>query len=246
MAHTTVQPGAAPAPKSLAARLIGVITAPTETFRAVVAHPRVFGVLAITAIGIAVLATVPMMTEAGKDAALEQQIKQTEAWTGQPVTDEQYEGMRRMSGITPYFSLVGALIMVPLMSLVTAGILFAIFNAAMGGTATFKQLFSVVVHAGVISLLAQAFAAPINLMRGSVGSVANLGALVAFMEENSFLARFLGTIDVFMVWYVAVLAIGLAVLYRRRTQPIAVTLFAIYGIIAVGYALFVSLRGGGN
>ena len=28
-------------------------------------------------------------------------------------------------------------------------------------------------------------------------------------------------IDMFLIWYVLVLAIGLAVLYRRRTQPIA-------------------------
>jgi hypothetical protein len=246
MATTTAQPGTTPAPKSLVARVIGVITAPTETFRAVVAHPKVFGMLAVTTLGVAILATAPMMTEAGKQAALEQQVKQTEAWSGQPVSDAQYEQMQQMSGITPYFSLVGVMISAPLMALIMAGILFAIFNAAMGGNATFKQQFSVVVHAGVISLLAQVFAAPINLMRGSVGGVANLGALVPFMEETSPVARFLGAIDIFMVWYVLVLAIGLAVLYRRRTQPIAVTLFAIYGVIALGYAVFPMLRGGGN
>jgi hypothetical protein len=246
MANTVVQPGTTPAPKSLVARLIGIVTAPSETFRAVAAHPRVFGMLLITTLGVAVLSTAPMMTEAGKEAALEQQVKQQEAWTGQTVTDEQYERMRQMSGITPYFNLVGVLIFAPVMALITAGILFAIFNAAMGGNATFKQLFAVVVHAGVISLLAQLFAGPVNVLRGSVGSVANLGALVPFMEESSAVARFLGTIDIFMVWYVLVLAIGLAVLYRRRTQPIAVTLFGIYGVIALGYALFPMLRGGGN
>jgi hypothetical protein len=246
MANTTVQAGTSPAPKSLVARLIGIVTAPADTFRAVVAHPRIFGMLAVVTIGVAVLATAPMMTEAGKEAALEQQVKQQEAWTGQPMTDEQYDRMRQMSGITPYFSLVGVLISAPLMTLITAGILFAIFNAAMGGNATFKQLFSVVTHAGVISLLNQLFSAPVNIMRGSVGGVANLGALVPFMDEGSFVARLLGAIDIFMVWYVIVLAIGLAVLYRRRTQPIAVTLFAIYAVIALGYAAFPLLRGGGN
>ena len=37
----------------------------------------------------------------------------------------------------------------------------------------------------------------------------------------------LGTIDLFMVWYVIVLAIGLGVLYKRRTQPIAIALFVV-------------------
>jgi uncharacterized membrane-anchored protein len=51
-------------------------------------------------------------------------------------------------------------------------------------------------------------------------------------------------IDIFYVWYVIVLAIGLAVLYRRRTQPIAITLFAIYGVIAIVVALIKTKLGG--
>jgi hypothetical protein len=246
MTTTTVQAGTPPAPKSLVARLVGIVTAPADTFRAVAAYPKIFGMLAIVTLGVAIGATAPMMTEAGREAALEQQVKQQEAWTGQQVTDEAYERMRQMSGITPYFSFFGVLITAPLMTLITSGILFAIFNAAMGGNATFKQLFSVVTHAGVISLLNQIFSAPVNIMRGRVGGVANLGALVPFMDEGSFVARLLGAIDIFMVWYVIVLAIGLAILYRRRTQPIAVTLFAIYGVFALGYAAFPMLRGGGN
>jgi len=35
-----------------------------------------------------------------------------------------------------------------------------------------------------------------------------------------------------------VLAIGLAVLYRRRTQPIAITLLSVYGLIAIAIAFF--------
>ena len=41
-------------------------------------------------------------------------------------------------------------------------------------------------------------------------------------------------IDLFIVWWVIVLAIGLGVLYRRRTQPIAITLFGVYTVIALG------------
>ena len=48
MANTTVQPGATPAPKSLVARFIGIITAPRATFESVVAHPKWLGMLALT------------------------------------------------------------------------------------------------------------------------------------------------------------------------------------------------------
>ena len=40
-------------------------------------------------------------------------------------------------------------------------------------------------------------------------------------------------IDIFLVWWLVVLAIGLGVLYRRRTQPIAIGLFAVYAVIIV-------------
>ena len=44
------------------------------------------------------------------------------------------------------------------------------------------------------------------------------------VDPKSFVGRVLAMTDLFLIWYVLVLAIGLAVLYRRRTQPIAMAL----------------------
>ncbi len=63
------------------------------------------------------------------------------------------------------------------------------------------------------------------------------------LDESSFLAKFLGTIDLFIVWWVVVLSIGLAVLFKRKTGPIAAGLFIVYGVIAVIVAAFFG-RGG--
>jgi polyferredoxin len=41
-----------------------------------------------------------------------------------------------------------------------------------------------------------------------------------------------------------VLAIGLGVLYKRRTTPIAITLFAIYAVFVLGFAAVMSRLGG--
>ena len=43
----------------------------------------------------------------------------------------------------------------------------------------------------------------------------------------------LGSIDLFRIWWLVSLAIGLAVLYKRRTSPIAWGLLAVYGIIVL-------------
>jgi hypothetical protein len=49
-----------------------------------------------------------------------------------------------------------------------------------------------------------------------------------------------------MIWYVLVLAIGLGVLYKRRTQRIAIGLFIVYAVIAACIALVKSSFGGSN
>ena len=54
-----------------------------------------------------------------------------------------------------------------------------------------------------------------------------------FLADGSFAAKFVSMIDLFVIWQVIVLSIGLAVLYRRRTQPIAMSLFVLYAVIAV-------------
>jgi len=88
------------------------------------------------------------------------------------------------------------------------------------------------------------FSGIINYFRGAVGSVATLGALLPMLPEKSFLASLLGAIDVFLIWWIVVLAMGLAVLYRRRTQPIAISLLAVYAVIAIVIAVVKSRVGG--
>jgi hypothetical protein len=221
------------------ARFVGIITAPKATFENVVAHPRILGMLVLTTVIIAVAAALPMTTEAGKQAALDQQVSQLEAF-GMQVNDEMYEQMRQRMSIAPYTTAISVLIASPIIAAILAGILFAVFNAALGGEATYRQLYSVLVHAGAITALGQLFVGPFNYLRGSTSNPTTIGSLLPMLDETSFIGRLAGMIDLFIIWWIIVLAIGLAVLYRRRTQPIAMTLFGIYALIAVGIAAFLS------
>ena len=227
----------------LVTRVLGIITSPRETFQTVVAHPRWFGVLALTALIIAICAAVPLTTDAGKQAALDQNVRSMESF-GVTVTDEMYDRMQQGMGRAPYTAGFGALVFAPIMAVLIAALLWAVFNAAMGGDASFKQVLAIVTHAGVISTLGALFAAPINYFRGTMTSGANLRVLLPMVDENTFVGRLLGGVDLFLIWWVFVLAIGLAVLYRRRTQPIAITLLAVYAVIVAGFAAVMS-RGGG-
>ena len=245
MASTSAATGAAaPAPQSLLSRFVGVITSPKATFEAVTAHPKWFGMLALVTLIVAICVSLPMTTQAGRDAALDNQVRQMENF-GMQVSDEMYAQMSQRMWIAPYQTFASILIASPIITVILAGILFGVFTA-MGGQATFKQLFSVYVHSTVISALAQLFMGPLNYFRGSVSSATNLAVLLPMIDESSFVGRLLGMVDLFIIWWLVALAIGLAVLYRRHTQPIAITLMSVYVVIIVCLAAIMSALGGSN
>lgn len=239
MTTSTAPAGSSPAPLGLLSRFIGILTAPRATYENVVSRPRWLGMYVLTAVIVAFGAALPMTTDAGKQAAVDQQVSSMEAF-GMQVSDAQYQAMMKGTAILPYTTggavLVGSLVM----GLIFAAILWAVFNAALGGDASYKQLLAVVVHGSVISAVGQLFTGPLNYFRGAVSSATNLSVVLPMLDEKSFMGRLAGAIDLFVIWWLVVLAIGLAVLYRRKTQPIAFTLFGIYAVIALGIAAFMS------
>jgi hypothetical protein len=242
MPNTTVT-GAPVAPLSLPARFIGVITAPKETFQSVAEHPKWLGMLVLCTVAIALCSALPMTTDAGKEATLRQQVEGMESF-GMTVSDQQYEGMRRGLPMVPYTTAGAVIVFTPVVTVAFAGIMFLVFNVMTGGDRTFKQVFAVLVHAGVISTLAQLFTGPLNYFRGAVTSATNLAVLLPMVDSKSFVGRVLAMTDLFLIWYLLVLAIGLAVLYRRKTQPIALTLYGVYAAGVLLIAAIMSRVGG--
>jgi hypothetical protein len=105
-------------------------------------------------------------------------------------------------------------------------------------------LFATIVHAAPVTIVGALFTTPLMYFRGSFTGVTNLGVFLPMLDEASFLSKLLGSIDLLRVWWVLVLAIGLGVLYKRKTGPIATALFVVYGIVAVIIAAFTAGRAG--
>ena len=244
MAQTSDTPQApVPAPASLVSRLVGVLFTPRQTFQGIVAAPRWLGMLLLIAVFMGLVTFLFLSTQVGRDAVLDQQVSAMEAF-GVTVSDQMYAQLEGRLAYARYTGAASQLVALPIVYLIMAGILIAIFNAAMGGDATFKQVYTVVVHSGAVSIVQQLFVMPLNYYRGSMNSPTNLAAMLPMLPEKSFLTYLLGTVDIFLIWWLFVLAIGLAVLYRRRTQPVAITLFVIYAVVALCIAGVRSWMGG--
>jgi hypothetical protein len=221
--------------RSLPARLAGVIFSPRATYADVAARPRIVGMLAVV-LAIIVSATFAFLaTEVGQQASVDNQVRQLESF-GRTVTDVQYAQMERMAPLARYFAAGFQFLFTPILALIVAGLAFAIFNAALGGDASFKQVYAIVVHSGVILVIQALFGLPLAYARESLSGTTNLGVFFPFLDEASFAARALGAVDLVLVWWLVSLAIGLGVLYRRRTAPIATTLLVIYGVIGLTIA----------
>jgi hypothetical protein len=123
-----------------------------------------------------------------------------------------------------------------------AGILFLVFGVFTGGDAKFKQVFAVVVHSTVVSAIGTVFVTPLNYFRQTLSSATNLGVFLPFLPEGSFFARLAGMVDVFVIWWLTVMSIGIAVTYKKKTGGVAMVLFGIYAVIALGFAAFMAAR----
>jgi hypothetical protein len=222
--------GQSPAPMNVFARFFGIITSPRATFESVVAHPKALGMLLLVCALSAIAFGVFFSTTTGQDAWVD---AATSSSFGGQMNDQQFEAMQKMARFAGPLAIGQALIGTPIMMLIVAGILFAIFNAVAGGNATFKQVFAVVVHSWPVLVISQLFTLPVSYMRGTLASATSLGVLLPMLDETSFAGRLLGMIDLFWIWALITLAIGLAVLYRRKTQPIALSLLGLYVVIAV-------------
>ena len=228
---------------SFAGRVAGIIRRPGPTFEAVAGRPRSAGLLlALFLVPFAASAAV-VTTEVGQQALVDQWERTALAF-GQPVDDARYAEFQALSRQGVGYAAVTALVSGPIAALVLAAVLYAVFTGLRGGTASYAQVLTVVAHAGVIQMIRALVAAPVNYARESMASPTTLVLFFTMVDEASPVARFFGLIDVFLVWWLLVVAVGVAVLYRRRLRETAALLIGAYVGIALLLAGAMAILGG--
>jgi hypothetical protein len=228
-------PAAEAAPKGLVSRVFGVFFSPRATYASVAAYPRWLGVLLVTCVVVSGGYYALLSTEVGKQAAFDQQTQVIESF-GVKLNDAAYERMEAGIERAKYTTPIGQLIGLPLVLAIVAGILLGIFNALLGGDATYKQVFAILAHSSVITALQTIFVIPIDYLKESLASPTTLLAIMPFIDEGTFIGRLFSTVDLFQIWSTLSLAIGLGVLYKRRTAPIAISLYVVMFVILIAIA----------
>jgi len=181
-----------------------------------------------------------METAVGRQALVDQWERTATAF-GQTLDDAAYERLENLgerNGVA--YAVATTLLAGPVLAL---GIAF-VLRVVLRGRASFHQVMAVTTHAGVILAIRQVLAAPLGYVRETTSSATSLGTLFSSLDETSPVARFFGVLDVFVIWWAIVLAIGVSVLYHRRARTVAVTFVGAYAALALLLAIAMAVTGG--
>lgn len=231
---------------SLAARMYGVIRRPRSTFIELHQTPSWAPVL-VASTAITFLCTAGFLgTGVGRQALVDQWERTATAF-GQSVDDASYARMEASAdsgSVRALYAAATALASGPLLAFVVSGVLFIVLNRGVQGRPTFGAVLAVVSYAGVILALRQVIATPVDYVRESISSPTTLIQFFSMFDEASPLARFLGVVDVFVIWWIVVLATGVSLLYRRPARSLALAFTGAYLALALLVALAMAVSGG--
>jgi hypothetical protein len=198
-----------------------------------------------------------MVTSVGQQALVDQWERTALAF-GREVPDERYAELVALSDFGAVYAMIRALATGPVLSCVVAGMVFGVFGRfravpaagpasrpdADASRVRYAHVLAVATHAGVILALRQLVAAPFQYARETLASPTTLGQLFPIFDEVSPAARFLGAIDLFVVWWAIVLAIGVSLLYRRSARATASVFLGVYLGFAALLAISMAVAGG--
>jgi len=218
-----------------ASRVLGILSRPRLTLQEVASHPHWASLLLALTLATAAAGAIVSATEVGQ-LALVDQWERTALAFGQSVDDTRYADLLAWSRLGPAVAAGNALLAGPGVALAVSVVVFGWLrrhSAPHGSGVRFSQVLAVVVHAGVILALGRLVAAPLIYARETTASATTVGNWFPSLDEASPIARFLGSIDLFTIWWAVVLGIGIAVLSGARARTCAAWIVTVY----VGIAL---------
>lgn len=222
-------PESAPAVlRPLPMRLVQVFFSPGELFSALREKPVWFGAMAVTAVLIGVgMSLIP--AELWIEFTRNQMIERG---------GEIPPGLGSTGTIIRITSVVGAVIMTPVMMFVLAGIVTGIFSFLLGGEGRYKQYLSVVAHASIITGLSTLLLVPLKIAQGDPSMTLSVGTFFSFLGEG-YVFRALNMLDLFALWSYGVMAVGVTKMDPRRSFGFALTIFLGFALaFALIFAIF--------
>jgi hypothetical protein len=93
-------------------------------------------------------------------------------------------------------------------------------------------------------MVRQLVATPLVYTRETLASPTSFNLFFTMFDESFPLARFFGIVDLFIIWWVVVLAVGMSTLFRQPARRLALAFMGTYVALAAILAITMALTGG--
>jgi hypothetical protein len=235
-------------------RLVGIMFSPGETFADVNRKPTVIAPILI-AVATVVASTIffSWWVNPDWDRILRPQVKQRIEKGGQTATEDQIRQGVEFGKMFAKFTPAIVAVFVPIFYVVLAGI-FALGMMFIQAKTTFKKILSVVAWGGAVTALIGTIVGTIALLLQDKESLASIDPtkssgiaptnVGAFLPSGTspIITALANSLDIFSIWYMILLAIGLAAIAGSRkitpgkTGGMVFGLWAIFVLIKMGFA----------
>lgn len=229
-------------------RVTGVLVHPRATMAEVVRHPAFITTWTVVLLVVAVCGGLLLSTPVGQQALVDERVRVTEAVGGR-VDDATYDGLQNDPPVSIYLTSGGRLLVTPPVTVAVAFGLMVLArldrSGGAGGRVTFVTALAIVVHATVVLAVQQVVFTPLHYAYESLTSPTNVAGLLRLFDEGSWPQRLLGAVDVFGLWWMWLLAVGVAAATGRPARRYVWRLLAVYvGVAMIVAAVFAVLGGG--
>jgi len=144
----------------------------------------------------------------------------------------------------PIYQMAFAPVGVIIYLLLISGVLFFVFNVLLGGDSSFKRVLSVFSYSTLIAIPKTIVHLPLAFAKQTANVQTSLGILLSPDAKETFLYRVLSGFDIFTLWQVIVVALGLAVMYNYTTKKTFSVVLILWILLIVVGAGVSSLFGG--
>lgn len=101
---------------------------------------------------------------------------------------------------------------------IVAAVLFFVFNVLLGGDSAFRRIFSVYCYSSLIAIPAMIVKFPLIMMKENLNVQTSLALILSVNEKDTFLYSVLSSFDIFTIWQVILVSMGLGVMYKYTTK----------------------------
>ena len=225
-------------------RVLGVLTHPRATMDGVVRHPAFITTWVLVLLAVVICGGLLLSTEVGRQALVDERVRVSEA-LGRRVDDAEYARLEADPPVSVYLTSGGRLLLTPP---ITIAVAFGLMLLARldGAKTTFVAALAIAVQGSVVLALQQIVATPLHYVAESLTSPTNVAGILRVFDDGTWPARVFGSIDVFGLWWMWLLSLGLAAAAGRPARRYFGRLLAVYvGVAALVAAVFAIMGGQG-